>query len=155
VYFWDTEVWANVMAMLEPVRMKEQIIQWFSLDLNSCLAIDAVSKKGAGHWYAADDWAIFRTIEAYLEVTGDKSFLNHSLYGKTLIQHLDGIATHYENIPLTEGSLLADYGTSGNLLECSPSYIHGVSSLNAANIYLLRKTAAYHDYTGTASGPEN
>lgn len=146
-YFWDVEMWANAWAMLEPTTMKEQIIDWFTLDWHNCYAIDGFSKKGAGPWYAANDWSIFRCIEAYLGVTGDKDFLNQQINGKTLLQHLEGIATYFESRPLLPGSMLADYGGSENLLECSPSYIHGVPSLNAANVYMLRKTAKYYAQT--------
>lgn len=36
---------------------------------------------------------------------------------------------------------LADYGNANNLLECVPSYIHKVPSLNAANAWMMRRTA--------------
>jgi hypothetical protein len=147
-YFWDAEVWANTLAMLDPAAAKDQIMEWFSLDFHACYAIECYTGKGAGPWYAANDWSIFRTVEAYLEITGDRDFLNRVIYGKTLLQHLDAIAVFHESRPLTERSLLADYGTSVNLLECSPSYIHGVPALNAANVYMLRKAAGYHRAAG-------
>lgn len=148
VYFWDAEMWANTLAMLDPDIMKEHIVEWFSVDYHNCYAIECFTGKGAGPWYAANDWSIFRTIEAYLEVSGDKKFLDQDIYGKTLLQHLNDIATFYESRPLTEGSLLTNYGTSANLLECSPSYIQGVPALNAANVYMLRKTAEYNELMG-------
>jgi|EP01043_Picozoa_sp_COSAG02_P020712 hypothetical protein len=37
---------------------------------------------------------------------------------------------------------LADYGGANNLLECVPTYIHKVASLNAANAWMMRQTAA-------------
>lgn len=95
-----------------------------------------------------NDWSIFRCVEAYLGVTGDKAFLNQSLDGKTVLQRMDEIATFYESRPLTTESQLADYGGADNLLECSPSYIQGVPSLNAANVYMLRRTAGYHQKQG-------
>lgn len=150
IYFWDLEVWANTMAMLEPAAMKEQIARWFSLDFHNCYAIECFTGKGAGPWYAANDWSIFRSIEAYLEVTGDLDFLKQEIEGKTLLQHLDDIAVFHESRPLTEGSLLTDFGGADNLLECSPSYIQGVPSLNAANVYLLRRAAHYQQLGGNA-----
>lgn len=147
-YFWDVEMWANAWAMLEPTTMKEQIIDWFTVDWHNCYAIDGFSKKGAGPWYAANDWSIFRCIEAYLGVTGDRDFLNQKINTKTLLQHLEGIATYFESRPLTSKIMLADYGGAANLLECSPSYIQGVPSLNAANVYMLRKTSEYYAQKG-------
>lgn len=148
IYFWDTEMWSNTWAMLEPKTMKEQLGKWFSVDIHKCYAVECLTGEGAGPWYAANDWSIFRCIEAYLGVTGDMSFLNQMSNGKTILQHLDGIATFYESRPLTKSSLLANYGGPENLLECSPSYIQGVSSLNAANVYMLRKAAEYHEKSG-------
>ncbi|WP_316838211.1 hypothetical protein [Pedobacter nutrimenti] len=148
VYFWDTEMWANTWAMLEPKSMKEQLLKWFSTDHHKYYAVDYISGEGAGPWYAANDWSIFRCIEAYIDVTGDKSFLNSLSNGKTILQHLDDLATFYESRPLTKETLLANYGGPQNLLECSPSYVQGVPSLNAANVYMLRKTAKYYENSG-------
>ncbi|WP_316794313.1 hypothetical protein [Pedobacter frigoris] len=148
VYFWDTEMWANTWAMLEPKSMKEQLLKWFSIDIHKHYAVDCISGEGAGPWYAANDWSIFRCIEAYIDVNGDKAFLNSLSNGKTILQHLDDLATFYESRPLTKETLLANYGGPQNLLECSPSYIQGVPSLNAANVYMLRKTAQYYETSG-------
>lgn len=150
-YFWDLEMWATIWAMLEPKTMKEQIKKWFVLDIHNCYAIDGYSEKGAGPWYAANDWSIFRCIEAYLGVSGDIHFLSEEINGKTLLQWLEFISTYFETRPLMEGMSLADYGGSENLLECSPSYIQGVPSLNASNVYMLRKTAEYYALLGNTN----
>lgn len=151
VYFWDTEMWAGMWAMLEPVTMREQLIKWFTLDHHACYAVDCISGKGAGPWYAANDWSIFRCLEAYLDVTGDTGFLKAAAAGKTVLQRLDDLATAYEKRPLTKDSPLANYGGAQNLLECAPTYIEGVPSLNAANIYMLRHTAKFHEAVGNAA----
>jgi len=148
VYFWDAEMWANTLAMLEPRAMKEQLSKWFLLDHHQCYAVDCLSGGEAGPWYAANDWSVFRSIEAYIGVTGDMSFLHEIVNGKTILQHINDMASFYESRPLTKESLLANYGGPGNLLECSPSYIEGVPSLNAANVYMLRKTAEYEGAFG-------
>jgi hypothetical protein len=151
VYFWDTEMWANTWAMLEPATMKTFLVKWASMNHHACYAQDCVSGKGAGPWYAANDWSIFRCVEAYLGVTGDAAFLKQPVNGITVLQWLDGIATFYERRPLTKDSLLADYGGAQNLLECSPSYIQGVPALNAANVYMLRRVADYCEQSGQAA----
>jgi len=148
-YFWDTEMWANAWAMLEPTVLREQLIKWFSVDRTHCMGIDCISGGGlSDHEYAPDDWSIFRSIEAYIGVTGDTNFLNQSASGKTILEHLDEFATRCEKRPLTKGSLLADFGGPLNLLECSPTYIHSVASLNAADVYMLRRTADYQEEAG-------
>lgn len=148
VYFWDAAMWPNTWASLEPKTMKEQLSKWFLQDTRNCYAIDYLSGKGSGPWYAANDWAIFTSLDAYLNVTGDTSFLNKIVNGKTMLQHLEYMATFYESRPLTKESLLANYGGPANLLECSPSYIQGVSSFNAASVYMLRRTASYYERSG-------
>ena len=151
MYFWDTEMWANAWAMLEPISMKELLTKWLAMDQHGCYALDCVSGKGAGPWYAANDWSIFRCVDAYLGVTGDRGFLSQVIHGKTVLQRLEDIATFYEQRPLTKDSLLADYGGPGNLLECSERYVQGVASLNAANVYLLRRVADYCEQSGNTA----
>lgn len=147
-YFWDTEMWANSWAMLEPTTMKAQLTKWLALDRHACYAVDCISGKGAGPWYAANDLSIFRCLEAYLDVTGDSAFLQQISNGKSVLQHMDDLATYYEKLPLTKDSPLADWGGPDNLLECSPSYIQGVASLNAASVYMLRRAAKFQEQSG-------
>ncbi len=142
-YFWDAELWAHTWAMLEPVTMKEQLAKWLAMDIHNCYALDYMSGKGAGPWYAANDWAVFRCVEAYLDVTGDQKFLQQTVSGKTVLEHLVRLATAYEQLTPKDG--LANYGENGNLLECAPAYIHRIPSLNAANVYMLRRAAEYLD----------
>lgn len=147
-YFWLYEMWPNMWAMLDPVTMKEQMLKWTAINHHSAYAICGLSGKGAGPWYAANDWAIFRCMEAYIGVTGDTAFLKQEANGQTILQRLDDMATFYEKRQLTKDSPLANYGGAENLLECSPSYIEGVASLNAANVYMLRQTAKFQEQSG-------
>ena len=146
MYFWDTEMWANSWAMLEPVTMKEHLIKWLAMDIHRCYALDYMSGRGAGPWYAANDWSVFRCVDAYLDVTGDKEFLKQKVVGKTILEHLVRLATAYVQLSPKDG--LADYGENGNLLECAPAYIHRVPSMNAANVYMVRRVAQYLNAAG-------
>ncbi|WP_165223567.1 hypothetical protein [Aquisphaera insulae] len=147
-YFWDTGMWATAWALLDPAVMREQLARWFALDRDACYAVDGLSGKGAGPWYAANDWSIFRCLDAYLATTGDLAFLKADAAGRTILDRLDELATAFEKRPLSAGSPLADYGGKDNLLECSPTYVRGVPSLNAANVAMLRRAAAYQDLSG-------
>ncbi len=102
-------MWANAWAMLEPKTMREMLIKWFSVNRYHCMGIGCLSGDGlSNHEYAADDWSFFRCIEAYMGVTGDTNFLKQTANGKTILEHLDEIATrHAEKPPLMKGSLLA------------------------------------------------
>ena len=147
-FFWLMEMWENAWAMLEPVTMKEQLLKWTAIDHHRTYAMDGLTGKGTDRWYAANDWSIFRCMEAYIGVTGDMAFLKQEANGKTILQRLDDIATYYEKRQLTKESPLANYGGAMELLECSPSYIEGVASLNAANVYMLRRTAEFQEQSG-------
>ena len=151
MYFWDTGMWANAWAMLEPNSMKELLAKWLAMDHHGCYALDCVSGRGVGPWYAANDWSVFRCVDAYLGVTGDDAFLSQVITGKTVLQRLEDIATYNEQRPLTKESLLADYGGPENLLECTDGYVQGVASLNAANVYMLRRVADYCGQSGNAA----
>ena len=119
MYFWDTGMWAETWAMLEPVTMKEHLARWLAMDIHRCYALDYVSGSGEGLWYAANDWSVFRCVEAYLDVTGDKAFLRRTVAGKTVLEHLTRLATAY--LRLAPKDQLADYGENHNLLECAAS----------------------------------
>ena len=76
MYFWDTGMWANTWAMLEPAGMKQLLGKWLTLDLHGDVyALDCLSGLGGEKWYAANDWSVFRCLEAYLDATGESGFL--------------------------------------------------------------------------------
>jgi len=170
-YFWDTEMWANTWAMLDPTNMKKFLEQWLTLDLHGDVyASDCMTGIGCEKWYAPNDWSVFRCLEAYIKITDDKTFLQKKIKGLTVLEHLDHIATSYleftdekthqckwcvEDIKIEKKlnkqykpSVLADYGKNAHILECAPAYEHRVPSLNAANVYMLRATADYYDAVG-------
>lgn len=142
-YFWDTEMFSAVFAMLEPSSLKATLRRWLALDLHApdVYALDNLSQQPAGVWYAANDWAVFRSVESYLAATGDAAFLGEAIAGTTVLERLVGIATAYRAL-VAPGSVLASYGENENLLETAPTYIHRVASFNAGNVYLLRRAAA-------------
>ncbi len=171
MYFWDTGMWANAWAMLEPAGMKQLLTKWLMLDLHADVyALDCLSGLGGEKWYAANDWSVFRCLQAYVDGTGNRAFLREKIKGKTVLEHMDRLATAYRaftsdklhrcrwcagelqeelnlHLPYTP-SVLADYGKNTHLLECAPAYEHRVPSFNAANVYMLRHTADYLEAAG-------
>jgi hypothetical protein len=148
-YFWDTEMFSWAYAMLEPQSLKATLRRWLALDLHATdlYAFDNQSLQAAGLWYAANDWAVLRTLDAYLAITGDTAFLQETVAGATVLDRMVAIATAYRSL-VAPGEVLADYGGADNLLETAPNYIHRVASFNAGNVYLLRRAASYLDAAG-------
>lgn len=151
-YFWDTEMFSWAYAMLEPQSLKATLRRWLALDLHApdLYAFDNQSLRPAGMWYAANDWAVLRTLDAYLTITGDAAFLQEAVAGATVLERMVAIATAYRSL-VAPGQVLADYGGNDNLLETAPNYIHRVASFNAGNVYLLRRAASYIEAAGQAA----
>jgi hypothetical protein len=147
MYFWDTREWATTLALLDPAMLKEYLRSWLSKGIYNGYAEEYLTGTLQGPWYSANDLSIFILLNDYLNVTADTAFLSESISGKTVLQHMDSIATHWKDL-VKPGRTLADYGGASNLLECIPTYINEVASFNAANVWMMRRVAAMY----TASG---
>lgn len=146
-YYWDPISYATVWALLDPKEMKAQLKLFLSQDLKKGYAVDFLTLKQVGPWYSANEYTVFHTAYTYLNVTGDKGFLDEKVKGEKVIDRLEEIGTSWKK--LTDGkSLLADYGGPENLSETVPSYIHKVPFLNAANIWMMRSLAQLYSSRG-------
>lgn len=150
MYFWDTREWATALALLDPVMLKSYLRAWLAKGIYHGYAEEYLTGTLQGPWYSANDLSIFILAEAYLNTTGDRAFLEEKIAGRTLLEHLDGIAVNWQSL-VRPGRILADYGEADNLLECVPTYIHEVASFNAANIWMMRRVAALQDTFGQAA----
>jgi len=153
MYFWDTREWATVLALLDPVMMKQYLTSWLSKGIYKGYAEEFLTGTLQGVWYSANDYSIFILLNDYLTVTGDKQFLSEKINGKTVLQHIDSIATHWKSL-VRPGQTLADYGEAQNLLECVPTYINEVASFNAANVWMMNRTADIWESKGNKSRAE-
>jgi hypothetical protein len=147
VYFWDTREWATVLALLDPAMLKEYLRQWLTKDIHRGYAEEFLTGSLQGPWYSANDFSVFLQIDTYLNVTGDLAFLSERINGKTVLEHMDALATYWKTL-VRPGRALADYGEAPNLLECVPTYIHEVPSFNAANVWMMRRLAAIQEAEG-------
>ena len=139
-YFWDSAMVPVLTALLDPVMMREQLKRWLTMNVHRCYAQDSFSGQGRGPRYSANDISLFVMLQAYLQVMGDRGFLNETAGEKTVTEHMRDLATHWRQLVRNDSSL-ADYGKADNLLECVPTYIHAVASLNAANVGMMRAFA--------------
>ncbi len=153
MYFWDTREWAAVLALLDPVMMKEYLRSWLAKGIYKGYAEEYLTGTLQGVWYSANDYSIFILMNDYLNVTGDKEFLTEKVNGKTVLQYIDSIATHWKSL-VRPGQILADYGGAENLLECVPTYINEVASFNAANVWMMNRAADIWDANGNKARAE-
>jgi hypothetical protein len=140
MYFWDTREWATVFALLDPATLKECLRSWLAKGITNGYAEEYLTGTLQGPWYSANDYSVFILLSTYLDVTGDRAFLSEKVNDQSILEHMATMATHWKTL-VRPGRTLADYGKPGNLLECVPTYIHEVASFNAANVWMMRRTA--------------
>jgi hypothetical protein len=150
MYFWDTREWATAFALLDPYMLKECLSSWLARGITNGYAEEYLTGTLQGPWYSANDYSVFILLDDYLNVTGDRAFLSEKINGRTVLEHLDTLATHWHAL-VRPGRTLADYGKAGNLLECVPTYIHAVPSFNAANVWMMRRVAHIQAANGNAT----
>lgn len=147
MYFWDTFTWSTLHALLDPENMKKMLLRWLNLDIHACYAQDMNSGKGVGPWYSFNDYVVFYQIDTYIRVTGDLTFLHLPVAGGSVLDQLQKMAFWWRRL-VKPGCPLADYGQADNLLECVPTYTHVVASLNAANVWMMRRLSVWLQLTG-------
>ena len=157
VFFWDTSMFSRLFALLEPRAMREQLALFLQVDAHGGAVFNLNSNEFRGgqylpgythgYWYSANDMALFTLAHDYLAVTGDHAFLGETAGDVTVDQHMRNLATAWRSL-VTRSDGLADYGHVDNLLECVPSYVHEVASLNAANVWMMRSIADGMDRAG-------
>ena len=95
-YFWELSQFADMYALLEPKGMKELLKICMNVDVNKGNAIDYKTGKITNHWYAVNDYALFKTIDSYVRINRDVDFLKSEINGKTVFDHLYSLATGWE-----------------------------------------------------------
>jgi hypothetical protein len=146
---WDTSLTGLSLALLDPMALRNIVEVWFGQDMHQHLATDYVSGTAVGPWYAVNDMAIVRCARDYLRVTGDFDWLNHTVNGKPVLDHLSDHALYWEKL-LHSNRGLADYGNIENLLEVVSTYLHEVAGMNSGNVSGMRFVADLLDRRGNS-----
>ncbi|MBK5305468.1 MAG: hypothetical protein JJD92_02135 [Frankiaceae bacterium] len=151
-FIWDYFLSTRVHALLDPEVMRRHLERWMASDTHTHLGTDWLTGQPIGYWYSINDLAMTRMMTDYVAYSGNESWFDAlpagDTSGRTVLEHFDRIVTAYRELTLDHG--LADYGGIDNLLECVSSYIHAVASLNAGNVWSLRKAAGLHEHRGDA-----
>ena len=156
-FLWDYSLSALVHSLLDPVVMRRYLEKWITTDVHTHMGTEWLTGEPVGMWYAVNDYAMVQTMDAYLRATGDLDWLNRKLpspNGESLpvVGHLDRFVGSWRRFRTDSG--LANYGGIGNLLECVSTYVNEVASLNAANVWMLRKAAEMARFLGDQTSAE-
>ncbi|MFI0941686.1 hypothetical protein [Streptomyces sp. NPDC021020] len=152
-YFWDQSEFARTAALLEPHGMRAWILAALARPYDHCHSFDTYNLLPVGNHYAANDHALFRTVTAYVTVTGDTGLLRESAGGSSVLDHLRAMAYRPRaRRAAFGGGVLVDLGRDAwELLECVPNYRDAVVSFNAGYAGMLRTLAALLELLGEDS----
>jgi len=156
-FYWDQSEWARTAALLEPVGMRAWIIAALSQPYDQSHSFDTRNLVPIGNHYASNDHALFRTVQAYVGVTGDLDLLDEKAGESTVLDHLRAMAYRPRTQRATfGGGVLVDFGDDAwELLECVPNYRHAVISFNAGYAGMLRDLSVVLRHRGeTAEAQE-
>ena len=136
-WLWEVEQAAPGLALLDPQFLRGISQAWMRSDIHSGWAVNYLTGQMLGTTYSVNDFALFTTAFEYLRFTRDTGWLDSAQGTATVGEHLRRCATSWRERP--RDGYLVDYGAARNLLECVPTYEHGVASLNAANAWMCRR----------------
>jgi hypothetical protein len=142
-FFWDQSEFARTAALLEPVGTRAWITAALGQPYDHCHSFDTRNLLPVGNHYAANDHALFRTVTAYLGVTGDLALLDEHAGGRSVLDHLRAMAYRPRSRAAAfNGGVLVDLGRDAwELLECVPNYRDAVTSFNAGYVGMGRSLA--------------
>jgi hypothetical protein len=147
IFLWDLSLGASFFALLDPHALRRLLEAWMRRPLDRCLAIDYLTGKPRGPWYAANHTALVEMADSYLRWSGDFAWLKKRIAGRPVLDHLEREATRWRSLD-KHGHGLADCGGVLNLLEAVSTYTHEVAGFNAAWVKALRSVAALRALIG-------
>jgi hypothetical protein len=151
-YFWDHTEWSRLYALLEPAGLRSWLLRALSGPYDRSFGFDTRSGGPLGNRYAANDYSLFRLVEHYVCITGDRAFLDEQAGPLTVLAHLERLAYGWKaRRTAATGGVLADFGADPwTLLECVPNYVNAVASFNAAYAGMTRSFAGLLSSLGRA-----
>lgn len=149
-FIWDAMLTSLSLSLLDPQVLRGMLENWLIQDMHHALATDYLTGKGVGPWYGVNDMAILRCAHDYLRVTGDFAWLDKTVDGKPVLNHLIDHALYWKTLVKSSNGL-GDYGNMDNLLEVVSTWIHEVPAMNAGNVCGMRFVASLLDHRGDSS----
>ena len=163
-YYWDIKQIAHVISLLDPQAFRDFLAFVLSLPpvggkpgFTASNGIDLFTGTLFGAWYAFNSQAIFTSLHVYLAATGDRSFAQEVYNGKSVVEWMTVLSSHWKAFALTTARqpepFLADYGGfAGDFLECVPTYVNAVPALQAGNAWMMRRAAELQESRHALSG---
>ena len=150
-FYWDSSFHALLSSLLDPVSRRDGLLKVAEADIGATNWLDVFGRGApSGHFYAFNYYTVFTSLATYAAAVPDGgAFLATPLpvaagggRTKTVAQVLEALATQWRERRLAGHNYTADYGGNRDeFLECVPSYIHAVPSLQAANAFMMRQVA--------------
>lgn len=147
-WFWDYSLTSLPYALLNPAVMKDEMRHWLKIDWRTCSHFSLYNGRPDGNWYAVNPYAYFLSLDRYLTVTGDFSFLNEKVGDKTVLGWMESLTMDWQRLVPPNRKLADIGGNCWNMLEAPPNYVHTVASINAANLWMMRRLADYQTHAG-------
>jgi hypothetical protein len=122
-YFWDTSFHAVATSLLQPQAMRTALLatleanffddDWICLQTGCGTSASSQYSKQCFNMigkYAFNVAALFTSLNEYLRTTGDISFLQLSVAGRTVDDWMERLAFDWKHHLSPQASLLTDYG---------------------------------------------
>ena len=137
-YLWNLGGPYRMWAMVDPAVIREQLKAYLRLDLTRCYALNPCDGGPVGPYYPVNQEKMIFMIRAYVLGTGDVGFLRETVGGKSIVEHVVGMALFHDD--LTKEAVLADYGKANDHLELRRGFPYNgeMPDLNLRRIVLLR-----------------
>ena len=147
-YLWDFSYTSYVNAILDPKVMRNQILQFFKVNIDECYAYDPIYGKAQGPRYSYNYYNMARLMYNYLTITGDTSILDEIIGEKTALTCLYEACLGFEN--MEEEADLIDYGNNHNLLELkkTENYTHVTPSPNGERVLTYQYLTDIYELMG-------
>ena len=146
-FLWDTMISDGCWAMLDPEALRRLIEAWIEIDLGRHHALDSITGRGVGNWYAVNDTALVRMAHTYVRHTGDMAWLDKVVAGRSVIDRLQAHALRWRELD-TNGHGLADCGNGWNCGDGLTTWIHETAGFNAAWVAAQRQAAELREARG-------
>jgi len=147
-YLWNFgEPW-EIFPLFDPAAARTHIKQFLKIDLLKHFNFLPITGAASGPWYMVNQEKIIGLTYFYVLLTGDTAFLEDTVDGKTVREHMILHAMFGDDAvkPIS----LIDYGPSGSHLELRRSYAynHFSPDLNARRYANYLRAATLCDLAG-------